>query len=58
LTRTSTPAPFHRAFDGEEGLDQPFPPTRLSKEAEICIAAIMTTPCIVSKKISSRWVAI
>jgi hypothetical protein len=25
--------PLHRAFDGEEGLNRPFPPTRFSKEA-------------------------
>src|SRR6516165_7985077 len=29
--------PFHRAFDGEEGLDRPFPPTRFSKEAYDCV---------------------
>ena len=33
LTRASAPAPFHHAFDGEEGLDHAFPPTQISKEA-------------------------
>jgi hypothetical protein len=33
LTRASARHPFHHAFDGEEGLDFPFPPTRFSKEA-------------------------
>jgi hypothetical protein len=27
--------PFHHAFDGEEGLDHAFPPTQISKEAEV-----------------------
>jgi len=34
LTRVSPRHPFHHAFDGKEGLDRAFPPTRFSKEAK------------------------
>jgi hypothetical protein len=42
LTRVSPRHPFHHAFDGKEGLDRAFPPTRFSKEASL---GTMVVPC-------------
>ena len=37
MTRAAPRHPLHHAFDGEEGLDRPFPPTRFSKEAAMAM---------------------